>query len=119
MLHSGYRDLKVWQKAVDLCVSIYDVTRSFPSDERFGLTSQMRRAAVSIPSNIAEGHGRATLGEYRQGLSYARGSLNEVETDLEIAYRLTYVTHMDRTTVLRDSTEISRMLTVLKRNARR
>ena len=119
MSQNGYRDLKVWQKAVDLAVLVYHATRTFPRDERFGLISQARRAAVSVASGIAEGHGRTTLGEYRQQLSYARGSLNEVETDFEIAYRLTYVSLDDRRTIMSSTGEISRMLTSLKRNARR
>jgi four helix bundle protein len=72
-----FRDLIVWQKAIAFVTEIYRATQSFPREERFGLTSQLRRAAVSIPSNIAEGQGRLTRGEFRQSLGHAKGSVNE------------------------------------------
>ena len=77
---TSYRDLDVWKISLLLVTEVYKVTRTLPPDERFGLTAQMRRAAVSIPCNIAEGYGRSTRGEYLNQLSVARGSLNEVET---------------------------------------
>jgi four helix bundle protein len=76
----SFRDLSVWQRAIELTVGVYQLTAAFPDSERFGLTSQLRRAAVSIASNIAEGYGRATKGEYLQFLGHARGSVSEVET---------------------------------------
>jgi four helix bundle protein len=76
----SFRDLSVWQRAIELTVGVYQLTAAFPDSERFGLTSQLRRAAVSIASNIAEGYGRATKGEYIQFLGHARGSVSEVET---------------------------------------
>jgi len=85
-----YQDLLIWQRAVDLCTAIYELTRSFPSDESYGLTAQLRRSAISVASNIAEGEGRLTSGERRQALSYARGSLFEMATQLVIASRLGY-----------------------------
>src|SRR5271165_4285467 len=85
-----YRDLLVWQKAIELVTDIYRVTREFPKDELYGLTSQLRRASVSIPSNIAEGQGRLTRGEFRQFLGHAKGSICEVETQLIIAHNLGY-----------------------------
>jgi four helix bundle protein len=78
MLRS-YRDLEIWKRSLVLVADVYRVTRHFPSDERFGLTSQLRRAAVSVTCNIAEGYGRSTRGEYLNHLSIARGSLLEVE----------------------------------------
>ena len=84
----SYRDLIVWQRAMELVVDVYGMTRSFPECERYGLSSQLRRSAVSIPSNIAEGQGRLTRGEFRQFLGHARGSLSEVETQVSIATRL-------------------------------
>jgi four helix bundle protein len=82
-----YRDLTVWQAAMELVDTVYTLTREFPSDERFGLTSQLRRAAVSVPTNIAQGHGRTHRGDYLRFLSIARGSLCEVETLLIVASR--------------------------------
>lgn len=84
----SFRQLEVWQLAVEMTLSIYNLTNSFPVSERFGLTNQLRRAAVSVASNIAEGHGRTTRGEYVQFLGYARGSICEVETQLVIARQL-------------------------------
>jgi four helix bundle protein len=84
----SYQELIAWQKAMELVTEIYAMTGQFPGHEIYGLTSQLRRAAVSIPSNIAEGHGRATRGEYIQFLGQACGSLCEVQTQLFIAHRL-------------------------------
>ena len=80
----SYKDLLVWQKSMTLVKDIYRLTRSFPQDERFGLVSQLRRAAVSVPSNIAEGQSRHTSGEFVQFLSHAEGSLSELETQILI-----------------------------------
>ncbi|MFV9505811.1 MAG: four helix bundle protein [Oscillochloridaceae bacterium umkhey_bin13] len=93
MAIQSYRDLLVWQKSMDLVTEIYQLTRQFPHEELFGLTSQTRRAAVSIPANIAEGYGRIHRKEYLHHLSIARGSLMEVETHLQIAVRLTNPTN--------------------------
>lgn len=88
----SYRDLEVWQKAMDLTELVYAITKQYPSDERFGLTSQSRKAAVSVPSNIAEGYGRTHRGDYLKFLSNARGSLCELETQLILAGRLKFAT---------------------------
>jgi len=87
----SYRDLKAWQKAMELVVEIYRITQGFPKHETYGLTSQMRRAAVSIPSNIAEGKGHYSDREFTQFLRHARGSLLEVETQILIAEELKYL----------------------------
>ncbi len=84
----SFKDLLVWQHAIELTTESYKLTADFPDAERFGLTNQMRRAAVSIASNIAEGYGRATKGEYVQFLGHARGSCSELETQLVIARKL-------------------------------
>jgi four helix bundle protein len=84
----SFRDLLVWQRSLQLTVVIYRLTQGFPREEMYGLSSQIRRAAVSIPSNIAEGYGRLSTGEYRQFLGIARGSNFEVQTQLEIARAL-------------------------------
>jgi four helix bundle protein len=91
----SYRDLIAWQKAKVLALDVYVCTRKFPRDEIYGLTSQMRRAAVSVPSNIAEGKGRYSIKELVQFLYRARGSLLELETQLEIAHELTYLNSIE------------------------
>lgn len=84
----AFQDLLVWQRAMEMAVSIYRLTRSFPDDEKYGLISQLRRAAVSVASNIAEGRGRITEGEFRQFLGLAQGSNYEVQTQILVATRL-------------------------------
>lgn len=106
----SYRDLKVWQKAVDLAVDCYRLTGRFPRSEMYGLTSQIQRSAVSVPANIAEGHGRDHLGDYLHHLSTANGSLMELETHLLIAVRLTYLRSEDLKPVLLQTAEVGRML---------
>src|SRR5687768_10236839 len=88
----SFRELRIWQAAMDLVEKVYLLTRSVPKQETYGLTSQLQRAAVSIPSNIAEGHAREHLKEYLHHLSMAQASLAELETQLEIALRLKYLT---------------------------
>ena len=109
----GYRDLHVWKAAMDWVEAIYEATAHWPSDERFGLVRQVRRAAVSVPSNIAEGAARRSTGEFIQFLGMARGSLAEVETQLLLAGRLRYTTGEDLKGLLDGSDEISRMLVAL------
>jgi four helix bundle protein len=111
-----YSDLVVWQKAMDLVTAIYKVTADFPSDERFGLTSQIRRAAVSVPSNIAEGHGRKATGAYLTHISISLGSVMELETQLQIAQRLGFIDSIICTQLLSQSDEIGRMLGGLKKS---
>ncbi len=84
----SFRELMVWKKAIQLTVKVYEVTRNFPREELYGLTSQIRRSAVSVPSNIAEGQGRLSTGEFRQFLSIARGSNFELQTQLEVVRAL-------------------------------
>jgi four helix bundle protein len=106
----SYKDLVVWQKAMGLVADVYGVTRGFPREEIFGLASQMRRSAVSIPSNIAEGQGRATRGEFVQFLCHARGSLFELETQLVIAGELGYVTREIEEQIGSKTAEVARIL---------
>ena len=87
-----FKDLVVWQRGMDLAVETYQETAGFPREEMFGLTSQMRRAAVSVPSNIAEGQGKRTTGEFLQALGHAKGSLGELETQMILAQRLGFLT---------------------------
>ncbi len=107
---TSYRDLVAWQVAVQFVVAIYKQTATFPNDERFGLISQLRRAAVSIASNIAEGQGRLTEGEFRHFLGQARGSLLEVETQLYIALELGFISSDRLTPLLKLSHRIGLLL---------
>ena len=105
-----YRDLTVCQRAMDLSVECYSVSKHFPKVETYGMTSQMRRAALSIPSNIAEGNGRSTLGDYLRHLSVANGSLMELETHIQLARRFGYLSGPQESHLLRISLEIGKML---------
>ena len=106
----SYRDLRVWQRAMELVFGVYDVTRSFPKDELYGLVSQMRRAAVSVPSNIAEGKGRLTDRDRAHFYSQARGSLLELETQILIAQRLEYMFEARAKSLIETAAELGRML---------
>ncbi|MFT4114595.1 four helix bundle protein [Silvibacterium sp.] len=105
-----FRDLVVWQRAMELAREIYRLTRSFPKEEIFGLTSQMKRAAVSIPSNIAEGQGRSTDRAFAVFLGHARGPLFELETQTELAESLGFLSKEDGMHVLSLCKEVGRML---------
>ena len=111
-----YQDLKVWQVAVDLAVESYRCSAQFPSHERFGLTSQVRRAAVSIPCNIAEGQGRAHRKEFLNSLSIARGEVQELETLFVIAERVEYADAGRLETPRELCDHVSRMLSQLRRS---
>ncbi|HUI84610.1 MAG TPA: four helix bundle protein [Candidatus Binatia bacterium] len=106
----SYRDLVAWQKAMDLVMEIYRITASFPREEIYGLTSQLRRAAVSVPSNIAEGQGRRGVAEFRHFLRQASGSLMELETQVLIAERLCNTDPETAVEVLRDAAERGKIL---------
>jgi len=110
---TSYRDLVVWGRAMDTVELCYKLSKQIPQSEMYGLTGQIRRAAVSIPANIAEGHGRKNLGEYIQYLSIANGSLKELETHLMIAGRLHYVKEDDIIPALEACSEIGKMLASL------
>jgi len=105
-----YKDLIVWQKAMDLAEEIYRLSKSFPREELYGLTSQIRRAAVSVPSNIAEGHARQSTAEFRNFLSIAQGSLAEVDTQQLLAQRFQYLTAAQALKAEGLITEIRKML---------
>jgi four helix bundle protein len=113
---SSYRDLKVWQAAISLAKSVYELTAQFPSAELYGLTSQARRAAVSIAANIAEGHGRDTTGAFVQFLRVAQGSLKELETHLILSKELAFAPSDRVTTLLEQCDEIGRMTRALVRS---
>lgn len=112
----GYKDLLVWQKAMLAVKDIYTLTRQFPADERFGLISQMRRAAVSVPSNIAEGQARHSTGEFIQFISNAEGSVAELATQFMIAIDLSYCTGSDAQPILNLLEKLRKMLNSLRRS---
>jgi len=114
----SFRDLRVWQKAHEFVLAVYRYTESFPEREKYGLTHQLRRAAISIPANIAEGHGREHLGDYLRHLSFANGSLMELETHFLIAVALGYVTREQSATLMSMTSEVGRMLNGLTRKLR-
>ena len=109
-----YKDLHVWQKAMQLAKEIYLLTGKFPSEEKFGLVSQMRRAAVSIPSNIAEGQARNTTGEFVQFISHGEGSAAEVDTQLRLSIELGYCAANDPEAIFRLLTDVQKMLKRLR-----
>jgi len=107
--HRPHRELEVWKKAMDF-VEVYSITSEFPKSEVYGLTSQLRRASVSIPSNLAEGAGRKGNKEFMQFLNIAQGSISELDTQLELAYHLEYINKQDSSNLINRLTEISKML---------
>jgi four helix bundle protein len=112
----SYRDLEVWQKAMDLVVSCYQLAKKFPKSEAYGLVSQLQRAAVSIPANIAEGRERQHSKEFLQHLSIAYGSLAEVETHIQIAERLSFIDINELKKLLNKTAEVGRMLNGLRKS---
>jgi len=113
------KDLVAWQVAMDFAVGVYLATKSFPNDERFGLQLQLRRSGVSVPSNIAEGHGRVNRKEYARFVLIARGSLKEAETQLILACRLGYIDDEAIQHLLAVSARINRLLAGLHKRLRR
>jgi four helix bundle protein len=110
---TNYKELKVWQKFYQLCLEIYRTTNNFPKHEGFGLTSQMRRSALSIPSNIAEGYGRKTTPDYLRSLYIAYGSTCELETQIILSGELGYLNKESLLELQRDIGEVERMLKAL------
>ena len=112
---NSYRDLLVWQQGMDLTIAVYQATRGWPKEELYGLTSQVRRAAASVPSNVAEGYGRENPGSYLQFLKIAQGSLKELETHLLIAQRIGIVNAPTVESLLAQSESIGKLLRALMR----
>ena len=112
---NSYRDLLVWQKAMDLAVLCYSLTRAFPKEEAFGLTSQLRRSSSSVAANIAEGHGRENSGSFVQFLRVAQGSLKETETHLLLSQRVGLLPAAQATAAMKTCDEIGKMLRSLIR----
>jgi carbamoyl-phosphate synthase large subunit len=114
-----YQNLLVWQKSMDMVTTVYGLTRDFPREEQYGLTSQIRRAAISVPSNIAEGNARRSTRDYIRFLNLAYGSLSELETQLLIAVRLQYTHEPPMSDVMLQCSEIGRMLNGLRNSLER
>jgi four helix bundle protein len=112
-MRQEYKDLIVWQRAMELVVEVYALTAKFPSDEKYNLASQMKRAAVSIPSNIAEGKLRGYDQDYQRFLSHAFGSGGELETQLEVVKRLPHLAHIDTSAPEALLSEVMKMLNTL------
>jgi four helix bundle protein len=115
---TSFRNLIVWQRSIQMTVAIYQLTKPFPTDERFGLTNQLRRASVSVASNIAEGYGRGSKGEYKHFLGMARGSNAEVQTQLVLASELGFGDPETLIEAEELSLEVARMLTSLMQKLR-
>jgi four helix bundle protein len=115
----NYRDLAVWQLGMEITVKVYEATKEFPTDERFGLTSQLQGAAASVPANIAEGHARSSTKDYLRFVAIAIGSLAETATFIELAGRLNYGTIEDLRRIFEMTTEERRMLRALQKSLRR
>ncbi len=115
----SYKDLDVWKKAMDLVVQCYELTRTFPKNEIYGLTSQIQRAAVSIPANIAEGRERQHSKEFIQHLSIAYASLAELETHIQIAERLNYIKQCQSRSILVKTSEVAKMLNGLRKSVQK
>ena len=109
----GFSDLVIWQRSMDLAEKVYQITKKLPAKEDWGLISQLCRAAVSVPSNIAEGYGRQASGEYRHHLLIARGSLMEVETQIILCQRLNYLSKAEAELIIDEIQQICRMFTAL------
>ncbi len=118
MAGKNYRDLETWKRAMDLVEEVYEATRKFPKEELYSLTNQVRRAAVSVPSNIAEGQGRESDKEFLHHLAIAYGSLCEVETQVIIAERLQYLEAKEAAKLLSRTGEVGRLLNGLSRSLR-
>jgi four helix bundle protein len=112
----SYKDLVVWQKSIRLVKDVYHLTKTFPGDERFGLVSQRRRAALSVPSNLPEGHARHTPGEFIQFISHAEGSLAELETQTIVAVELGFCPAESASTLNKSIHEIQKMASALRRS---
>lgn len=115
----SHRDLVVWQKTVELVTDCYRLTSGFPADERFGLTQQLRRAAVCVPANIAEGKGRGGANEFIRFINIANGSLTEVDTHIVIAESPGFISHSQAESIVERVQEVGRMLTGLRKSLER
>jgi four helix bundle protein len=112
-MQKNFKELKVWQKSYQLCLNVYKITKDFPNEEKYGISSQMRRAVVSIPSNIAEGYGRKTIPDYVRCLYISYGSTCELETQILLSGDLDYLNETAQNILLEKTKEVERMLMAL------
>ena len=108
-MFNNFKDLKIWDKGINLVIDIYKLTSKFPSEEKYGLISQIRRSAVSIPSNIAEGHSRKTSKDLKQFIAIAKGSLSELETQLIISFKLNFISKEEFAIISEKIKELEKM----------
>lgn len=106
----NFKELKIWQRAMDFVVEVYQITNEFPAEEKYGLISQQRRSAVSIPSNISEGAGRASNPQFKYFLEISMGSCNELITQLELSYRLSFISSEQKDELIDEATQIYKMI---------
>jgi four helix bundle protein len=106
----NFKELKIWQRGMELAVEVYRVAETFPKDERFGLTSQVKRCVVSVPSNISEGAGRATEKQFRHFLEFSMGSINELQTQMELARRFNYIDQETNDRILDEALQVYKMI---------
>ena len=106
----NYRELKIWQRSMDFVVRVYEISTNFPKEEKYGLTSQLRRCTVSVPSNISEGAGRGTNGQFKRFLEYSMGSINEVQTQIELSYRVKYISKEEYESLIDEALQIYKMI---------
>ncbi|WP_420577625.1 four helix bundle protein [Ekhidna sp.] len=111
---NNFRELKVWQRAIDLATLIYSLTKSFPESEKYGLTSQLQRATISVSSNIAEGSGRQTKPDFKHFLSISLGSLYEIESQLVVSHKLKYISEKEVNMAITEVSEIQKMIYSLR-----
>ena len=106
----NYRELKIWQRSMDFVVRVYEVSAGFPKEEKYGLIAQLRSCVVSVPSNISEGAGRGTNKQFKRFLEYSMGSINEVQTQLELAFRVSYLSKEIYETLIDEALQIYKMI---------
>ncbi|MCY7309523.1 MAG: four helix bundle protein [Chitinophagaceae bacterium] len=106
----NYRELKIWQRSMDFVVKVYEISANFPKEERYGLTSQLRSCAVSVPSNISEGAGRGTNKQFKRFLEFSMGSINEAQTQIELAHRIKHIQQEVYNILIDEALQIYKMI---------
>ena len=106
----NYRELKIWQRSMEFVVRVYEISASFPKEERYGLTAQLRGCVVSVPSNISEGTGRGTNKQFKRFLEFSMGSINEAQTQIELAFRVNYLSRETYELLIDEALQIYKMI---------